>query len=102
MKSDKLGFGQSRTFLNLVFGRKALLFIFNSLSSCSESGRDPFSDSIVITEQTVPSKFDKPLPESQRSPSPKEVIKLPKHQANFNSILIIVESDCFVKWSQVG
>ncbi|CBY38884.1 unnamed protein product [Oikopleura dioica] len=36
------------------------------------SGNDPFTSSAAINEETLPPKFEKPLPESQRVQSPEE------------------------------
>merc|ERR1712051_274866 len=45
------------------------------------SGNDPFTSSAAINEETLPPKFEKPLPESQRVQSPAKVS--PNSKCNF-------------------
>merc|ERR1712110_1089014 len=45
------------------------------LNQREQSGQDPFGDSVSITEQTVPPKFDAPLPASQRTPPPESPVQ---------------------------
>ena len=65
-----------------------LKYINKNLKSFAASGTDPFTSSAAINEETLPPKFEKPLPESQRIQSPAEVSPIPR--------LVLIQNSFFL------